>query len=136
MRVQVFRYNQIWGPELKFGFYKTDLVAMEHTNQNPLISSRAYPLFLAEINNSLSNFGEALVNNKLQESSSRAAFAIVFHKIKGSSGFFGFQEIYSIAGLLEDLLKKEDFKKNHEYKDIESLFEQLKEEAAKLPKPE
>jgi HPt (histidine-containing phosphotransfer) domain-containing protein len=109
---------------------------MENTNQNPLISSRAYPLFLSELNNSLSAFGEALFHNKLKESSGRASFAIVFHKIKGSSGFFGFQEIYSIAGLIEDLLKKEDFKKNHDNKDIESLFEQLKEEAAKLPKPE
>ena len=108
---------------------------MTQINQNPLLSTRAYPLFISEIRLGLGDFETALNSNALQGQESRRTFAIMFHKIKGSSGFFGFQEIYTLAGMLEDLLNKEDFKKNHDCGDLQSFFDQLKQEVANLPQP-
>lgn len=106
---------------------------MESDKTNPLLSGRAYPLFRAEIRDNLAEFDRALLFSEVNELSKRREFSIIFHKIKGSSGFFGFQEIYSLAGMLEDLLNKVDFKKSPDWHTVVDLFEQLKKECEKLP---
>jgi len=99
---------------------------------NPLISSRAYPLFKDEVSKHLAQFDAAVSADKLTEAEVRKEFAMVFHKIKGSSGFFGFSEIYSLSGLIEGVLNKVDFKNNPDHYDVMDLFTQLKDEFKKL----
>lgn len=106
---------------------------METDKNNPLISSRAYPLFKDEVAKHLSQFDEVVAADKLTDSAVRREFAIVFHKIKGSSGFFGFSQIYAMSGLIEGILNKVDFKNNPDFHDVVDLFLQLKEEYEKLP---
>jgi HPt (histidine-containing phosphotransfer) domain-containing protein len=106
---------------------------VESDKTNPLLTGRAYPLFKEEIKAQIAEFDRALFFSEVNELTKRREFSIIFHKIKGSSGFFGFQDIYALAGMLEDLLNKVDFKKNPDWHSVVDLFEQLKKECEKLP---
>lgn len=106
---------------------------METDKLNPLIYSRAYPLFKDEVSKYVELFAEVVDKERLSEASIRKEFAMIFHKIKGSSGFFGFSQIYSLAGLIEGILNKLDFKKNPDHHEVVDLFLQFKSECEKLP---
>ncbi len=83
-----------------------DLIYM----RKELLKTRAYLLYLSELKVHLEFAKLKIINNEVISEQTCKAARGIFHTLKGSSGFFGFDEISAKSDALEKLftLKLED----------------------------
>ena len=66
--------------------------------------SEAYKIYRSELDTHMSRIAE-LLQRELVGSEEKKELKTRFHTIKGGAGFFGFDQIFSVAGILETMMK-------------------------------
>ena len=95
------------------------------------LGTKAYGLFLEELPKQIADAGRFFCADSVDPDQSKN-LAGSFHTIKGGAGFFGLSAVYELASKLEVLLIGE---LSQNLAEAKRLFEEFKQEAAKLPKP-
>lgn len=100
-----------------------------------LLASRAYGIFLAEIDKQLGYARDLLAAPNGPGQAERAEAAIMFHTLKGGAGFFGFGEIAQLAGEVEEILIAPNFASSRDIPAIQSKVDAIENLRQKLPDP-
>lgn len=101
-----------------------------------LIKTRAYAIFSEEIRRHLAYIIQKLSDNEKLDEKFCADARIIFHTIKGGSGFFGLEAISDKTARLESLFMEGLDKVTLNMDELKSIISGLEGDVAKLPKPE
>jgi len=106
---------------------------MEEKSSKDTNFSKAYRLFVAELNLDIKEAHDILCTGKIPGTSLRKALGEKFHKLKGGAGFFQLHEIFHLARELEAHLRDESENKLDNFKEMQTLICALEKAAAAIP---
>lgn len=101
-----------------------------------LLSGNAYRVFVNEVDKHLKQVAASLAGGAEPSAEDTRAMSGSFHTIKGAAGFFGLQELGSLAGELEEKLLRDDFSWESQGEATRAQVERLVELVQKLPSAE
>lgn len=111
-----------------------DLDCMTQSRPIGLLTGRAYQLFFSEYGERISS-----ASAELEQSISPLAqqdLKARFHMLKGSSGFFGFDEIQRLAGELENIFAKQAPLAGADIASAKEKLETLRDFQSQIPQPQ
>lgn len=104
-----------------------------------LLKTRAYTIFKDELEKNISYAKDKFIHSEIISEQNCKDAKDMFHTIKGSSGFFGFNEMHANAAALEKLFKNSMEDLVCEMDTVRKLISEIEEIVGDLPdapKPE
>ena len=100
-----------------------------------LLAGKAYRMYYDEVRRSLSRAQHDLTPEHSTEEGSISDIRRLFHSLKGSSGFFGFQDIESAAGKIESILASLEPNALQALGEAQKVVNELEQLVEQLPLP-